>query len=173
MRKLILLSVIVTLFTAGSICKFDDKENGDKTVTNTPAVPTPTATPAPILPNIFVTDVWRQDFWIVVTNLQYADTIKNYYKPEEGYRFCIIFVSQQNISPEVQIYTGNFILFDKEENSYEYLYELSNFHLQILKPGGVNFGHLVYEIPVNSIPDRLVLYRSDEPDIEIDLILQD
>ncbi len=141
-----------------------------------PPVPSsPTVTPAPTvssnnITNIFLPTYIPEDFRIVATDLRYENIIKNYYRPQEGYRFCIISIHQQNVSPETQIYTGTFTLFDKEGNSYEYLYELSNFHLQILLPGWTNFGYLVYEIPFDSIPDRLVLYRIDEPYMEVDLL---
>ena len=137
------------------------------TVMPTPAVQ-PTAVPTAI--SIFTpkTDA-NENFRVTVTNLQYQTLIKNYYTPKVGHRFCIVNVSQQNISPNVQIYTGSFSLFDTDGNSFEYLEGLSNFWLQVLQPGGTNFGHLVYEIPVQSIPDRLVLYSVNNPTLTIDL----
>jgi len=108
-------------------------------------------------------------FNVTVTNIEYTNVIKHYYTPRPGYKFCIINVSQQNISPSVQIYTGTFSLFDQEGHSYDYLEGLSNYWLQILQPGGTNFGHLVYEIPDDAVPDRLVLYSINNPTLVLDL----
>ena len=107
---------------------------------------------------------------LMVTNLEYSSIIKNYYTPQEGYCFCTLNISQQNMSPDVQdCYKGNFILFDRKGIPYECVKELSNFWLKTIQPGGTNFGHLVYEIPVEAVPDRLVLYENEKPVLTIKL----
>lgn len=152
-------------------------------VTPQPVTPPPTVVPTPVVVikptpvptvatsgGVFIPrSVSNDSFTVTVTNLQYQNIIKNYYTPKSGYRFCIINVSQQNISPNVQIYTGTFTLFDTDGHSYDYLEGLSNFWLQVLQPGGTNFGHLVYEIPSNSVPEKLVLYSVNNPTLSIDL----
>ena len=80
------------------------------------------------------------DYSVTVTNVNEARVIKEYYRPKPGYKFVIIHFSQQNISDKVQLYTGRFALQDHTDQTYEYIEGLSNFWLQILRPGGINFG---------------------------------
>jgi len=147
-------------------------------VLTTPVPPPPTVMPTTVAipptpiptPSIFIPKTEENDsFRVTVTNLQYQTIIKNYYTPKAGYRFCIVNVSQQNISPNVQIYTGSFTLFDTDGHSYDYLEGLSNFWLQVLQPGGTNFGHLVYEIPAYSIPEKIELTSINNPSLTINL----
>lgn len=131
-------------------------------------------TPAPTVKSSMFVPVQKQNdnFRISVTNLEYSSMIKNYYSPKSGNRFCTLNISQQNISGNVQIYTGTFSLTDKDGISYDYLEGLSNFWLQVLQPGGTNFGHLVYEIPATSVPENLVLYSIDQPTLTLPLNLK-
>lgn len=137
------------------------------TITNPP---TQNPTKAPTLSGIFIPKTRSNNtFTVTVTNMEFQSIIKNYYTPKSGYRFCILNVSQQNISAEVQIYTGTFSLFDTDGHSYDYLEGLSNFWLQVLQPGGNNFGHLVYEVPIDAVPEKLVLYSVNTPTLSIEL----
>jgi len=78
-------------------------------------------------------------------------------------------LSQQNISDEVQIYSGKFSLVDNTRTAYDYLEGLSNFWLIVLRPGGINFGYLVFEIPASSKPMQLVLHSQTRPPLTAEL----
>jgi hypothetical protein len=149
------------------------QNNPLETHKNTVVVPPPpTNPPMPPPANTgFLTPrtVANADFSVTVTNVQSAHTIKDYYKSEAGTKFVIVSVSEQNISDQIQMYTGKFTLEDQNGNSYDYLDGLSNFHLEILRPGGINFGSLVFEIPENATPASLVLHTYGNPDLKVSL----
>lgn len=111
----------------------------------------------------------NQTFRVTVTNLEFVDSIKDYYKPKPGYRFVVVYLSQQNISEEVQIYTGRFSLLDQDNHSYDYVEGLSNFWLVILKPGGINFGYLVFEVPGDAKPMKVVLHGLNQAPLSVAL----
>ena len=108
-------------------------------------------------------------FKVTVSNLEVLPVIKDYYKPHAGSKFVVVSLSQQNISNQVQIYTGKFSLVDQNQNSYDHLEGLSNFWLVILRPFGVNFGYLVFEIPQNAKPSNLVLHALNQAPLTINL----
>lgn len=108
-------------------------------------------------------------FRVTITNVEYVDSIKDYYKPKPGYRFVIVYLSQQNISEEVQIYTGRFSLLDQNNHSYDYIEGLSNFWLVILRPGGINFGYLVFELPADSKPMSTILHALNQAPLTVNL----
>jgi len=135
----------------------------------TPVPNNPTPAPTPKITMFVPHSAENDNFRVTVTNLVYSSIIKNYYTPKSGNRFCTLNISQQNISTNVQIYTGTFSLVDKDGVSYDYLEGLSNFWLQVLQPGGTNFGHLVYEIPATSEPEKLILFSIDQPSLTIPL----
>lgn len=108
-------------------------------------------------------------FRVTVTNIEYVNTIKDYYKPRPGYQFVVVYLSQQNVSDEVQIYTGRFSLLDQSNNSFDYIEGLSNFWLVILRPGGVNFGYLVFEIPSDAKPMKAVLHGLNQAPLSVSL----
>lgn len=109
------------------------------------------------------------DFSVTVTNVESSHLVKDYYKPGEGKRFVVVHVSEQNISDQIQMYTGKFTLEDSEGNSYDYLDGLSNFYLQILRPGGINFGTLIFEVPENAAPGSLILQTYGNSPLRIPL----
>lgn len=132
----------------------------------------PTETPAPTLldPNteIFVPVTARNAvFSVTVTNIETVNIIKEYYKPKDGYKFVTVYLSQKNVSDEMQIYSGHFSLKDRENNTYDYAEQLSNFWMIILKPGGINFGYLVFEIPQMARPERLDLNVFNQTSISL------
>lgn len=142
--------------------------------------PEPTSSEVPAVPKktkkvtrtggIFIPQSSRDDiFSVTVTNLENVEVIKDYYKPKTGNKFVITYVQQQNISNEVQIYTGRFSLVDDNGKSYDYIDGLSNFWLIILRPGGMNFGYLVFEMPRNSQPSKLILYTLNNSPLTIEL----
>ncbi|MEW6277416.1 MAG: DUF4352 domain-containing protein [Candidatus Eremiobacterota bacterium] len=108
-------------------------------------------------------------FAVTVTNVQTVGTLKDYYQPRNGYKYVIVYLSQQNISNEVQIYTGKFTLRDQGGNAFAGLDNLSNFWLVVLRPQGVNFGYIVYELPAQSQPAELVLTTVNQPPLGISL----
>lgn len=108
-------------------------------------------------------------FQVTVTNVETVSVIKDFYKPRTGYKFVIVYLSQQNISNEVQIYTGKFTLVDDRSRSYDAIEGLSNFWLVILRPYGINFGYLVYEIPADRVPRHVVLHTLNQSPLTIDL----
>jgi|GEM_PF-815277 len=130
---------------------------------------TPSNTPA------FSTDIFRPVtannavFSVTVTNIETMNTIKDYYKPRPGYKFITLYLSQQNVSNEVQIYTGRFSMLDQSNTSYDYAEQLSNFWLIILKPGGINFGYLVFEVPQDARPARLLLHALNQAPLSLNL----
>jgi hypothetical protein len=135
--------------------------------------PTPTYMPthaptveAPFTPKIGENDIFN----VTVTNLESVYSIKDFYKPGSGNKFVVVYLSQQNKSDEVQIYPGKFKLIDNGNKAYEYLEGLSNFWLVILRPGGINFGYLVFEVPNDGKPAKIVLDTYARSPLSIDLI---
>ncbi|MCD6309559.1 MAG: DUF4352 domain-containing protein, partial [Candidatus Eremiobacteraeota bacterium] len=142
-----------------------------------PHVPVPfpatTMTPVPIpagRDKIFTpVSAENSAFRVLVTNVETVSMIKDYYRPRPNYKFIIVYVQQQNISNEVQIYTGRFTLLDRRRNSYDYIEGLSNFWLIILRPGGINFGYIVFEIPESSQVGSLILHTINQAPLEVRL----
>jgi hypothetical protein len=108
-------------------------------------------------------------FMVTVTNLQSVNSLKEFYKPRGGHKFVIVYLSQQNISNEVQIYTGKFNLVDQSGNAFNGLDNLSNFWLVVLRPHGINFGYLVFEVPQESVPAQIVLTTANQPPLSLPL----
>jgi hypothetical protein len=108
-------------------------------------------------------------FSVTVTNIETMNTIKDYYRPKPGHKFVTVYLSQQNVSNEVQIYTGRFSMLDQTNTSYDYAEQLSNFWLIILKPGGINFGYLVFEVPQDARPSRLLLHALNQAPLSLNL----
>jgi hypothetical protein len=138
-------------------------------------IPTPTVLPTPKpspplegLPFIPRT-VKNNIFSVTVSNLEELDLIKGFYKPASGNQYVIVYLSQTNISDEIQIYTGTFSLLDENNKVYDYIEGLSNFWLVILKPGGTNFGYLVFELPTDAHPANLVLHTLNQKPLIVNL----
>ena len=108
-------------------------------------------------------------FQVTVTNLENVTVIKDFYRPRTGYKFVVVYLSQQNVSEQVQIYTGRFSLLDQGSTSYDYIEGLSNFWLVILRPFGINFGYLVFEVPVEAKPMSLVLHALNQAPLTLNL----
>ncbi|NDD28647.1 MAG: DUF4352 domain-containing protein [Proteobacteria bacterium] len=108
-------------------------------------------------------------FAVTVTNIENVASIKDFYHPRAGYRFVVVYLSQQNVSNEVQIYTGRFSLLDQNNRSYDYIEGLSNFWLVILRPYGINFGYLVFEVPADAQPTRLALHALNQSPLTLNL----
>ena len=108
-------------------------------------------------------------FQVTVTNVQAVGNIKEFYKPRAGHKFVVVYLSQQNISNEVQIYTGKFNLQDVSGNTYNGLDNLSNFWLVVLRPQGINFGYIVFELPLESSAASLTLNTVNQPPLVLPL----
>jgi len=108
-------------------------------------------------------------FHVTVTNMETTSNIKDFYHPRPGYKFVIVYLSQQNVSNEVQIYTGRFSLLDQQNRSHDYIEGLSNFWLVILRPYGINFGYLVFEMPADAQPTRLALHALNQSPLTLNL----
>lgn len=108
---------------------------------------------------IFIPQTEKNEiFSVTVSDVTFETSIKDYYNPNKGNIFIVIYLSQTNISPELQVYTGKFSLIDNVNRSYDPIEGLSNFWLQVLKPYGTNFGYLVFEVPENADPVNFTLH---------------
>ena len=130
----------------------------------------PTSTPGAGVTEAFIPrSETNAVFQVTVSNIENVSSIKDYYKPKPGYKFVVVYLQQQNISNEVQIYTGKFSLVDQKNSSYEALDKLSNFWLVVLRPGGIIMGYLVYEIPEDSKPMGIVLHGLNMAPLSVQL----
>lgn len=137
----------------------------------TPSIPAELNTTSnfPAVGNFTPKKVQNKVFSVAVTNMEEMSIIKNFYKPHTGSKYVVVYVSQQNISDKVQVYTGKFSLVDGENRIYEYQESLSNFWLVILRPGSLNFGYLVFEIPDGAIPTKLILHALNQEPLSVNL----
>lgn len=106
-------------------------------------------------------------FQITVSNLEEESRIKSHYQPKPDNKFVVVYLSQQNVSNEMQVYTGKISLLDRNGNRYEPMDNLSNFWMVVLKPGGMNLGYLVYELPKGGIPVAVELTGLDMPPLRV------
>ena len=127
--------------------------------------------PIAIPPTVFIPrSASNEEFKVTVSDLKESKLVKGLYTPKQGFKFVILTVSQQNLSNKVQLYTGKFVLYDDKGYKYEYIEGLSSYILQVLLPSGINFGTLVFEIPENNIPSKLVLETYGSTPITLSLI---
>ena len=139
--------------------------------TSTGYAPLPANAQRPVDGGVYVPrSAQNSIFQVTVTNLETLSVIKDFYRPRTGYKFVVAYLSQQNVSEQVQIYTGRFSLMDQKGTSYEYIEGLSNFWLVILRPFGVNFGYLVFEVPVDAKPISLVLHALNQAPLTVSLL---
>ncbi len=106
-------------------------------------------------------------FKVTVTNLEESYSVKGQQPSSQAKKFITIYLSQQNVSDEVQIYTGKFALLDRNEHIYEYSEGLSNFWLVVLRPSGANFGYIVFEVPAEARAKQVVLSTTSRPPLVI------
>lgn len=119
----------------------------------------------PFIPVVGENDVFK----VAVTNLENTDKVKAQSVSKPGNKFVVVHLSQQNVSNEVQIYTGKFALMDNTKRIYEYSEGLSNFWLVVLRPGGSNFGYIVFEVPQNAEPSKIILSTTSRPPLVLGL----
>lgn len=119
----------------------------------------------PFIPVVGENDVFK----VAVTNVENKDRVKAQSVSNPSNKFVIVHLSQQNVSDEVQIYTGKFALMDNKQRIYEYSEGLSNFWLVVLRPGGSNFGYIVFEVPQESEPAKLILSTTSRPPLALNL----
>jgi hypothetical protein len=108
-------------------------------------------------------------FRLTVTNMEEVESIKDHYKPKPGYKFVVVYLTQQNISGELQIYSGKISLIDNSSSSYDYLENLSNFWLVVLRPGGMITGYQVFEVPADAKPMQVVLHGLNTAPMSVSL----
>ncbi len=108
-------------------------------------------------------------FSITVTDIDRCENLRGYYQPRSGYRFLLVHVSQKNVTNLPQVDPGKFYLQDNSGNTYESLEEMSTHRPIILRPYGVNFGYLVYELPETSLPSKLILTCVGQPPLGVSL----
>ena len=124
----------------------------------------------PVIEEPFVPVTAENDvFKVSVTNLEQLSSIKGQQPSSPSNKFVTVYLSQQNVSNEVQIYTGKFALLDMNGRVYEYIEGLSNFWLVILRPGGTNFGYIVFEVPKDSQAKQLILSTTSRPPLSLSL----
>lgn len=119
----------------------------------------------PFVPVVGENDVFK----VAVTNLENTDKVKAQSVSKPGNKFVVVHLSQQNVSNEVQIYTGKFALMDNTKRIYEYSEGLSNFWLVVLRPGGSNFGYIVFEVPQSAEPSKIILSTTSRPPLVLGL----
>ena len=134
-----------------------------------PDTPAPEPTSAPVMESFVPRSEANLVFRLTVSNQEESLKIKDHYKPKPGYKFQIIYLSQQNISNELQVYSGKLSLVDNGNKSYEAIENLSNFWLVVLRPAGMITGYLVYEIPKDAKPARLVLHGLNMSPLSVNL----
>lgn len=108
-------------------------------------------------------------FQITVSNLEVVENIRGHHQPRNGHRFIVIYLSQKNVTMNPVLNPGTFFIQDQMGNDFEPLMEFSNFMGVVLKPYGINFGYFVYEMPIQSVPVRLVLVTTTQSPVEVNL----
>jgi len=108
-------------------------------------------------------------FQLTITNFEVVGSFKGYYQPRGGHVFAIVYLSQKNISGAAQVYPGKLHLVDNNGHTYDSMDELSNFWPVIMRPYGINFGYLVYEVPENVAPAQVVLTTVGNPPLSVNL----
>lgn len=108
-------------------------------------------------------------FQVTVTNLEVVDQIRGHHQARSGHRFILIYLSQKNVTMNPVLNPGVFYVQDQMGNDYEPMMEFSNFMGVVLKPYGINFGYFVYEMPLQSVPIRLVLVTTTQSPVMVNL----
>jgi hypothetical protein len=108
-------------------------------------------------------------FQVTVTNLERLTAFRGYYQPKGGCRFVVVYLSEKNVSSEAQVNPGRFYVMDQQGTSYQAMEDLSSFWPVIMRPYGVNFGYLVYEIPEERIPVSIVLTSTGNSPLSLNL----
>lgn len=108
-------------------------------------------------------------FQLTITNFEVVGSFKGYYQPRGGHVFAIVYLSQKNVSGAAQVYPGKLHLADSDGHTYDAMDELSNFWPVIMRPYGINFGYLVYEIPDSVAPSQVVLTTVGNPPLSVNL----
>ncbi|MFH1452807.1 MAG: DUF4352 domain-containing protein [Armatimonadota bacterium] len=119
----------------------------------------------PFIPRSASNDVFK----VTVTNMEVAQMVKGNYSAKPGFKFVVVYFSQHNISDQLQTYLGRFRLKDDQGKEYGWITGLSNIWVIALKPGGTNFGYLVFEIPAFAYPEELYLDLDSKPSISVSL----
>ena len=120
--------------------------------------------------DVFIPKIARNAaFQVTITNLEKLTAFRGYYQPKGGHRFIVVYLSEKNVSSMAQVNPGRFYLMDQMGTSYEAMEDLSSFWPVILRPYGVNFGYLVYEVPEERVPSSLVLTSTGNAPLSMNL----
>jgi|GEM_PF-4969183 len=106
---------------------------------------------------------------VTVTNVEKASVLKGNYPVKAGFRYIIVYFSQQNITSAIQTYTGRFYLLDDSNNQYSWVSGISNYWTVYFKPNGISFAYLIFEIPVFAQPAYLYLDMGNKPPVRVAL----
>lgn len=144
------------------------------TVTKPAPSPAPTQQPAPaaidddskpFIPRSDSNGIYK----VTVTNVEKASVLKGNYPAKAGYKYIIVYFSQQNVTDSIQSYTGKFYLLDDSNNQYSWVSGISNYWTVFFKPGGISFAYLVFEIPLFAQPAYLYLDMGNKPPVRVAL----
>lgn len=137
--------------------------------------PAPAGTPAassededlkPFIPRSATNGIFK----ITVTNVETTNVIKGSYGAKPGFKYIIVYFSQQNVTDKLQTYLGKFRLMDTNNNYYGWTTGLSNYWVIVLRPGGISYGYLVFEIPTYAKHQSLYLDMSNRPPITVSVL---
>ena len=128
----------------------------------------PIETPAGTIPEAFQPSIaGNGDMQVTVTNLELATEFRNAYHPSDGHQYAIVFASVQNTSQIMQVSQGKFTLRDNVGRTYESLDSLSTLMLVVLRPGGINYGYLVFEVPLGTTPDTFTYVQENRAPLNV------
>lgn len=135
--------------------------------TETVTVTTPASTPSPAPAQQVAADddskpfIPRSDsngiYKVTVTNVEKASVLKGNYPVKAGFKYIIVYFSQQNITDRILTYAGRFYMLDDSNNEYRWVSGISNYWAVYFKPNGICFAYFVFEIPLFAQPAYLCL----------------
>lgn len=109
--------------------------------------------PPPSAPAHFRPQVGRNGiFEVRVKGFKQTTRFEGVVPAPSGKKFVVVMVTEKNVSNVRQDDTGVFALFDSAGNRHADHRELSALEMKALRPGDVNAGHLVFEIPTDAQP---------------------
>lgn len=119
----------------------------------------------PFIPRSATNDIFK----VTVTNVEKASVLKGSYSAKVGFKYIVVYFSQQNITDRLQTYAGKFYLIDDNNNKYSWTSGISNYWIVFFRPGGINFGYLTFELPLFSKPVSLYLDLGNKPPVIVAL----
>jgi hypothetical protein len=111
-------------------------------------------------------------FQVFVSHLEEVSRFRDSFSPRPGNKFVILYITQQNISGQLQVYPGVFNLIDDREVNHLPVENLSKFWPTALKAGGLRMGYLVFEIPESSRSLSIILTGGNVAPLTVYLNMQ-